>query len=91
MASQTNVSVREQVWLGEAGEWRLGLQWCLYVHPQAEPEEGYRFIWQRPEGSLQAARGQARLPSLAVVGRLVAMAEAAGWGDKLASDANRFE
>jgi 3-hydroxyisobutyrate dehydrogenase-like beta-hydroxyacid dehydrogenase len=43
---------------------------------------GYRFIWLRPDGSLQATRGQARLPSFAAVERLFAAAKAEGWGDQ---------
>jgi hypothetical protein len=54
-------------------------------------EYGYRFIWKRPpsEGSsLQAARGQARIPSVRVLEQLVAQARAGGWADY---DADNFE
>lgn len=73
--------------------WTLWLQWCLYLYdspPGTNPlpgvingEYGYRFIWKRPQsegGSLQAARGQARIPSLAEAEQLFARARAAGWG-----------
>jgi hypothetical protein len=43
-------------------------------------EEGYRYIWRRPDGSLQAARGQARIPSIKVARQLMKEAEEAGWG-----------
>jgi hypothetical protein len=50
---------------GEDG-WELCFQYGVYVYdPDAtgkEPKEiGYRFIWRRPNGQLQGARGQARL------------------------------
>ena len=41
---------------------------------------GYRFIWYRPDGSLQAARGQARLPSIRLIKELTKRAESEGWG-----------
>lgn len=40
-----------------------------------------RFIWLRPDGNLQAARGQARIPSLSVARELMKAAEQAGWGN----------
>jgi hypothetical protein len=46
--------------------WRLCLQWARYQYDHGtEPETGFRFIWRRPDGSLQPARGQVRIPSLA--------------------------
>lgn len=68
---------------GKPEEWVLKLQWCLYVYDNGESEKGYRFIWRRPtkeNGSLQAARGQARIPSLKIAKSLIKKAEAAGWG-----------
>jgi hypothetical protein len=78
-------------------DWTLWFQWCryLYDNPPETPvgtpnmQYGYRFIWKRPQaegGSLQAARGQARIPSVAVLQQLVAQAKAAGWGDYNADD-----
>jgi hypothetical protein len=68
---------------GDPDGWVLLLQWCLYVYDKGDAEHGYRFIWRRPasEGaSLQAARGQARLPSLAIAKAMIAKAEKEGWG-----------
>ena len=67
---------------GEEG-WTLWFQWCLYVYDDGNSENGYRFIWRHPAssgGKLQAARGQARIPSLAVAKSLMERAEQAGWG-----------
>jgi hypothetical protein len=67
----------------EPDGWVLWLQWCLYVFDNGESKNGYRFIWRRPQsegGSLQAARGQARIPSLKVAKDLIDKAVAAGWG-----------
>lgn len=63
------------------GQWSLVFQWCLYVYDDGNSENGYRFIWRRPDGSLQPARGQARIPSLADAERLMQVARQEGWGE----------
>jgi hypothetical protein len=79
-ASNARVQVLEEV-SKEMGEgWNLCFQWCRYIYDNGTLEEGYRFIWRRPNHSLQAARGQARIPSIKIMKDLVARAEAAGWG-----------
>jgi hypothetical protein len=65
---------------GLAGDWRLCFQWCRYIFANGDMEEGYRFIWRRPDSSLQAARGQARIPSIEVARGLMQRAEEEGWG-----------
>jgi len=65
---------------GVPGDWQLCFQWCRYIFSKGDMEEGYRFIWRRPDGSLQAARGQARIPSIKVARELMKEAEEAGWG-----------
>jgi len=62
--------------------WRLWLQWGRYVHEDGNIEHGYRFIWRRPDGSLQAARGQARIPSLKDAETLIGLAREQGWGEE---------
>jgi len=62
-------------------QWNLCLQWCLYVFDDGSSQNGYRFIWRRPGGSLQPARGQARIPSLGQAMELIEMAQSDGWGD----------
>ena len=69
---------------GDPESWVLLFQWCMYIYDNGESQKGYRFIWRRPklEGwSLQAARGQARIPSLKIAKILMKKAEAEGWGD----------
>lgn len=64
--------------------WVLLFQWCRYVYDKDTAQHGYRFIWRRPQsegGSLQAARGQARIPSLDVARKLMEQAKEEGWGD----------
>ncbi len=63
------------------GDWTLCLQWCLYVYDGGTSEHGYRFIWRRSDGSLQAARGQARLPSVKDIDELIAAAREEGWDE----------
>ena len=62
------------------GGWLLCFQKVRYVYDNGEVQEGYRFIWRRPDGSLQAARGQARIPSLKTARVLMAQSEKEGWG-----------
>jgi hypothetical protein len=72
--------------------WTLWFQWCRYLYDGGEMEYGYRFIWKRPQsegGSLQAARGQARIPSVTVLEQLVAKANAQGWGEYDADNIER--
>ncbi|MGW8158564.1 MAG: hypothetical protein ACWGKN_08620 [Desulfoprunum sp.] len=61
--------------------WSLCFQWCHYHHPNGYTEKGYRFIYEKPNGHLQPARGQARIPSLKLARILMARAEREGWGD----------
>ena len=42
--------------------------------------------WRRPDGSLQPARGQARIPSLSDAKLLMDLARELGWGDRHADD-----
>lgn len=63
--------------------WTLWFQWCRYLYDDGRMEYGYRFIWRWPKadgGSLQAARGQARIPSVDILEKLVAKAKSEGWG-----------
>ena len=75
------VQVVNSVTLGDEGEWHICLQWCRYFYDDGRMQHGYRFIWVTPEGNLQPARGQARLPSLKIAKELMAKAKAQGWGD----------
>ena len=65
----------------KAGHWVLYLQWCRYLYDDGNMEHGFRFIWRRPNGSLQPARGQARIVSLKDAEKLIEMARNQGWGD----------
>ena len=61
------------------GGWVLCFQRCTYHYDDATLQTGYRFIWRRPDGTLQAARGQARIPDAAALQELVAAATREGW------------
>lgn len=61
--------------------WKLCFQYCRYLLVDRE-QEGYRFIWKTPEGKLQPARGQARIPAIADALELMASALHSGWGNK---------
>ena len=47
----------------KSGEWTLCFQKVSYHYDDGSTQDGFRFIWRRPDGSLQAARGQARIES----------------------------
>jgi hypothetical protein len=63
-------------------DWRLFCQWCRFELEEYGTQFGYRFIWRRPGGNLQAARGQARIPSAAEAKALINKAIVEGWGDR---------
>jgi hypothetical protein len=77
------VHVLREVRQGDVGEWALCFHWCRYVFDDGAIQFGYRFVWRRDEdGSIQAARGQARIPNYASANQLMAAAAKAGWGDR---------
>lgn len=77
------VNVLREVRTGDIGDWQLCFHWCRYLLDDGSIQYGYRFVWRRKEdGSIQAARGQARIPSFAYAKELMDSAEKAGWGDR---------
>lgn len=80
--AQGRVVVLNEVSLEKPNGWTLCFQYCRYEYGDKEDTEdnGYRFIWRRPDGTLQGARGQARIPSLSDIMYLTGKALAEGWG-----------
>ena len=74
-----HVQIVEETRLEES-ESTLCFQFCRYIYENGELEEGYRFIWRR-DGRLLPHRGQARIPSMRDLEKLVAQAKRAGWGN----------
>lgn len=79
--NQTRVVVLNEAQIGETDSWNLCFQYVRYEYGDGNEENGYRFIWKRPDGTLQAARGQARIPSIADINFLVGKAIKEGWGN----------
>lgn len=81
MTVRANVEVLREVrdCQAEEGDWCLCFQWCNYHFSDGSNALGYRFIWRREDGSLQAAMGQARIPDAACLFRLLLQAMQAGW------------
>ncbi len=79
--TQTRIQVVNETPNKHEGQWQLRLQWCRYLLADGGMQYGYRFIWLRPDGSLQATRGQARIPSFATMQQLFAQAKTEGWGE----------
>lgn len=89
MASQARVIVLNEVRKEGPDKWSLCLQWCRYEYGEygnGEEKSGYRFIWRRPNGNLQGARGQARIPSIADMMELISEAIRNGWGHYIAPE-----
>jgi len=76
---QARVVVFDQLETGYPNGWTLALQRVRYVYERGETEDGFRFIWRRPDGTLQAARGQARIPRLSDALDLIRRAIEGGW------------
>jgi len=79
MATAT-VEIHDEVEDGPMNSWRLCFQRVTYHYDDgSDSEDGYRFIWRRPDNTLQAARGQARIPDATALNRLLDTARAGGW------------
>ncbi len=74
-------SIQHEVALGNIGEgeWVLCFHWGTYNYDDGRSDDGYRFIWRRPDGSLQPSRGQACIPSASDIFELMRLATQAGW------------
>ena len=78
--ARANVDKIHEVSTQMASGWTLCLQWARYNYDDGSSSQmGYRFIYRRLNGSLQAAMGQARIPSAVDIFRLMQMATEAGW------------
>ena len=78
--SMSTVEIHDEVRHGEEEHWQLCFQRCTYHYDDgSDSEDGYRFIWRRPDGTLQPARGQARIPSPNELVGLLQAAARDGW------------
>ena len=77
--ARATVEIHDEVEGGRADTWRLSFHRVTYHYDDGSNDEGYRFMWRRPDNTLQAARGQARIPDAATLNRLLDAARAAGW------------
>ena len=65
-----------------SGEWTLCFQKVTYHYDDGSAQDGFRFIWRRPDGSLQAARGQARIESNEQMMALINQAKEEGFFER---------
>ena len=65
-----------------SGEWTLCFQKVTYHYDDGSAQDGFRFIWRRPDGSLQAARGQARIESYEQMMALINQAKNEGFFER---------
>ncbi|HAQ86922.1 hypothetical protein [Aeromonas caviae] len=80
MGVQARVHVIKSTEKKMDGGWTLCFQWCAYNYSDGGQQKGYRFIWRRPDGTLQGARGQARLPTMDLIHEMLEQAKREGWG-----------
>lgn len=73
-----NIEVLKKVWTDADDGLQLGLQWCRYPFPEGD-QYGYRFMWRDDVRGLHTDRGQARIPSAAIMFQLIQRATEAGW------------
>ena len=66
-----------------SGEWTLCFQKVTYHYEDGSTQDGFRFIWRRPDGSLQAARGQARIDTYEQMMELIEQAKQSGFFDEI--------
>lgn len=66
----------------KSGEWTLCFQKVTYHYDDGSTQDGFRFIWRRPNGSLQAARGQARIETYEQMMALINQAKEEGFFEK---------
>ncbi len=64
-------------------DYTLTFQKCTFTYDDGDLIlDGFRFMWRRPNGRLQTARGQARIPSPEELFTLLHLASEAGWFPK---------
>ena len=84
MGAEVNatIDVVHEVTCSMKGGYILCFQYCVYNYTNdREKQEGYHFIWRKPNRDQLAVKGQTRIPSVAVLLKLVSMAMAEGWGN----------
>ena len=65
-----------------SGEWTLCFQKVTYHYDDGGTQDGCRFMWRRPDGRLQAARGQARIESNEQMMALINQAKEEGFFER---------
>lgn len=73
-------AIQHEVSITRDEGYTLCFQFGHYTYQKNQEEDGYRFIWRNPNGTLKASRGQARLPSLMEIQYLTGKALSEGWG-----------
>lgn len=67
------LEVSEQLKRSEGEVDTLCLQQCIYQYDNGDSDEYFRFIRRGPDGKYKAQRGQAGIPDLYIIDRLVLM------------------
>tara|TARA_R110002033_G_scaffold8099_1_gene28218 strand:- start:1514 stop:1762 length:249 start_codon:yes stop_codon:yes gene_type:complete len=75
----TRFEIKHEVTNGVINEWRLCFQYGTYHYGNGGNENGYRFIWRKPDNKLQPARGQARIQNASELFNLISLASKEDW------------
>ena len=57
------MSPGKDVFIAYPNGYKLHYQYGTFNYPDETSEEGYRYIWEYPDGSFHPKRGQTRIPS----------------------------
>ncbi|WP_010424300.1 hypothetical protein [Anaerophaga thermohalophila] len=77
--TKARVEILNEVSTEKKEDWNLCFQNCIYQYDNGIKQSGFRFIWRRPNGKLQPARGQARIPDKKLLFSLLEKAKEQGW------------
>lgn len=77
--AKTRVEIHKEVSTNLKNDWNLCFQKCQYLYENSPPQNGFRFIWRKPNGHLQPARGQACIPNKEILFSLLEKAKEQGW------------
>ncbi|MDB6065186.1 MAG: hypothetical protein JWR26_1394 [Pedosphaera sp.] len=75
----TWVEIQDEEKLPGGNGYHICFQNVTYHYDDGSTEDGYRFIWRKPNGNLMPSRGQARIPDAVTLNRLVKKAKSKGW------------
>lgn len=65
----------------DQGWWQLHFRYCHYEYNNTETANGYRFVWESPEGEEKPYQLGGYIPYMEYIPELLDMAKRGGWSD----------